>query len=66
MHTTLNEFHLAFYSVALLVSFTILMQSFIQRRTDRVHNIVFISLVSIVMFNSLTEFIGEFARLYIL
>ncbi len=66
MHTALNEFHLAFYSVALLVSFTILMQSFIQRRTDRVHNIVFISLVSIVMFNSLTEFIGEFARPYIL
>ena len=30
------------------------------------HNIVFISLVSIVMFNSLTEFIGEFARPYIL
>jgi len=48
------------------VSFTILMQSFIQKRTDRVHNIVFIFLVSIIMFNSLTEFVGEFARPHIL
>lgn len=66
MHGHINEFHLAFYSVALLVSFTILMQSFIQKRTDRVHNIVFIFLVSIIMFNSLTEFVGEFARPHIL
>lgn len=66
MHGYINEFHLAFYSVALLVSFTILMQSFIQKRTDRVHNIVFIFLVSIIMFNSLTEFVGEFARPHIL
>ncbi len=48
------------------MSFTILMQSFIQKRTDRVHNIVFIFLVSIIMFNSLTEFVGEFARPHIL
>ena len=66
MQGNINEFHLAFYSVAFLVSFTILMQSFIQKRTDRVHNIVFISLVSIIMFNSLTEIVGEFARPYIL
>ncbi len=66
MHGNINEFHMAFYSVALLVSFTILMQSFIQKRTDRVHNIVFITLVSIIMFNSLTEIVGEFARPHIL
>ncbi len=66
MHGNINEFHMAFYSVAFLVSFTILMQSFIQKRTDRVHNIVFISLVSIIMFNSLTEIVGEFARPHIL
>ena len=61
----INEFHMAFYAAALLVSLTILMQSFIQKRTDRAHNLAFIVMVSIIFLNSITEAVAEFVRPYI-
>ncbi|SEQ08863.1 EAL domain, c-di-GMP-specific phosphodiesterase class I (or its enzymatically inactive variant) [Lachnospiraceae bacterium NE2001] len=65
MHVNINEFHMAFYAAALLVSFTIFMQSIIQKRTDRAHNLAFIVMVCIVMANSVTEMISEFVRPYL-
>ena len=65
MHLIIDEFHTAFYAVAFLVSFTILMQSIIQRRTDRTHNLAFILMVGIIMANSVTETVSEFMKPYI-
>ena len=56
-----NQFHIAFYAVAFMVSAIIIMQTFIQKRTDKAHNVVFIVMNAIILFNSLTEIIGEIA-----
>lgn len=66
MHFIFDEFHIAFYAAALMVSFTILMQSIIQKRTDRAHNLAFIVIVCIIMANSITEIVSEFVRPYIM
>ena len=60
-----DEFHMAFYAAALLVSLTIVMQTLIQRRTDRVHNLAFIVMTVIILINSITESVSEFIRPYL-
>ena len=65
-HFNVNEFHMAFYAAAFLVSLTIITQSFIQKRTDRAHNLAFIVMVGIILLNSITESVAEFVRPYIM
>lgn len=65
-HFNINEFHMAFYAAAFLVSLTIITQSFIQKRTDRAHNLAFIVMVGIILLNSVTESLAEFVRPYIM
>ena len=61
-HIIADEFHLALYIVALMVSLAILMQTIVQKRTDKVQNLGFILMVLIIIVNSLTETINEFLK----
>lgn len=55
----MNEFHMALYVAAFLVSLTIFIYTFIQRRTDKDQNVAFILMLFIIIVNSLTEVIIE-------
>ena len=59
MVTEFNGFHIAFYVAAFLVSLTIFIYTFIQRRTDKDQNVAFILMLFIIIVNSLSEIVIE-------
>ena len=59
MVTEINGFHIAFYVAAFLVSLTIFIYTFIQRRTDKDQNVAFILMLFIIIVNSLSEIVIE-------
>lgn len=48
----INEFHIAFYAATLTICFTVLMFTFLQKRTDRIQNKLFIFMMFILIFNA--------------
>ncbi|MBR6403621.1 MAG: EAL domain-containing protein [Eubacterium sp.] len=59
MVTDVNGFHMAFYVAAFLVSLTIFIYTFIQKRTDKDQNVAFILMLFIIIVNSLSEVVIE-------
>ena len=55
----MSEFHLALYVAAFLVSVTVFIYTFIQRRTDKDQNVAFILMLFIIIVNSLNEVLLE-------
>ncbi len=49
-----NSFHIAFYIIAILISFTSLVYTMIQQRTDRLQNKLFLSMLLAVVLNCLS------------
>jgi hypothetical protein len=49
-----NSFHIAFYIIAILISFTSLVYTMIQQRTDRLQNKLFLSMLLVVVLNCLS------------
>jgi len=45
---TINEFHIAFDIAALVISITVLVYTFLQKRTDKNQNKVFITIVLVI------------------
>ena len=60
-HSTvgMSEFHLALYVAAFLVSVTVFIYTFIQRRTDKDQNVAFVLMLFIIIVNSLNEVLLE-------
>ena len=59
-----NKFHIAFYAAALTISITVLVFTFIQRRTDRVQNRLFIVMLLLLTANSVNSIICSIAEPY--
>ena len=49
-----NDFHLASYFAAFLISFTCILYTFLQRRTDKPQNRLYITMLIIVTFNAIS------------
>ncbi|MBQ9233054.1 MAG: EAL domain-containing protein [Lachnospiraceae bacterium] len=63
MHIT-NEFHIAFYAATLTICLTVFLFTFLQKRTDRIQNKIFIIMVFIVMLNALSTTGAAFTEPY--
>ncbi|MBR4555620.1 MAG: EAL domain-containing protein [Ruminococcus sp.] len=60
--TDVNLLHIALFSAAAIICITGLLFTVIQKRTDLVHNKIYIILVGIVLLNSVSQIIREFAQ----
>ncbi len=58
-----NLFHIAFLSSSFLLCITCLLFTFIQKRTDKKHNRIYIAMVAILLISSLCELSLCFAKL---
>ena len=59
-----NEFHVGLNAAALLLALTLLIFTFIRKRTDRAQNVVFLLMLTAILINSSTEIISEFVFAY--
>ncbi len=59
---TMNEFHIAFDIAALVISITVLIYTFLQKRTDKKQNRVFIAIVLVVTLNSIVSALASFSE----
>lgn len=57
-----NKFHIAFYAAALTISFTTLLFTLLQRRTDRLQNRLFLIMVMILVCNATTGTVTAIAE----
>ena len=57
--TSFNSFHIVFYLTAFFLSLTTFIFTLIQRRTDRLQNVLYFCLLGIVIINSTTEIIND-------
>ena len=55
-----SSFHIVFYLAALFLSLTTFIITLIQKRTDRLQNVLYLGLLGIVIINSSTEIINDF------
>ena len=59
-----NSFHIAFYIIAILISFTSLVYTVIQQRTDRLQNKLFLSMLLAVVLNCLSVIVCALVEPY--
>ena len=57
-----NKFHIAFYAAALTISFTTLLFTLMQKRTDRLQNKLYIIMVMIIVCNTTTGIVTAIAE----
>ena len=62
----INYFNVALYGAAFLISLTNLIFTFIQQRTDKLQNKLYILVVIIVAGNAATQIVSEFAKPFVL
>ena len=60
-----NETRVYMYSAALIIAVSLMMHSFIQKRTDKRQNVTFLYMVGALIINSSTEIVCEFLHPHI-